>query len=82
MPIRRVIIRDLYLGQAGPANIISSVRYRQMAGRAGRQGLESLGEVTCTAARLEATLDQPIASARLLIRCHSALVSRVDRSSC
>lgn len=42
MPIRRVIIRDAFLGVQ--TNPIEPIRYRQMAGRAGRHGLEKLGE--------------------------------------
>ncbi|KAL3925677.1 MAG: hypothetical protein SGPRY_003591, partial [Prymnesium sp.] len=43
LPVRRVIFHQLYVGI--PSNKIDPIRYRQMAGRAGRVGYEEGGEV-------------------------------------
>lgn len=40
LPTKRVIIRDIHIGN----QILDSVRYLQMAGRAGRTGFDSYGE--------------------------------------
>jgi len=42
LPAQRVIVRDLFLGQR--ENLLNSTRMRQMAGRAGRSGIDSKGE--------------------------------------
>ena len=42
LPVRRVIIRDMQLGSDA---YIDPLRYQQMAGRAGRVGYESAGDV-------------------------------------
>lgn len=42
LPAQRVIVRDLFLGQRD--NLLDSTRMRQMAGRAGRSGIDSKGE--------------------------------------
>ena len=43
LPARRVILRHLYVGT--PQNLLKAAEYRQIAGRAGRAGLDDMGEV-------------------------------------
>lgn len=51
LPAQRVIVRDLFLGQRG--NLLDSSRMRQMAGRAGRSGIDSKGEAVFIVGRRE-----------------------------
>lgn len=50
LPVRRVVIRELKTG----ISPLTTSRYRQMAGRAGRKGLETLGEVCACSSALSA----------------------------
>lgn len=45
LPAQRVIIRDNYAGKKD--NLLSISRLRQMAGRAGRSGIDTKGECVC-----------------------------------
>lgn len=45
LPAQRVIIRDNYIGRR--ENLLNSSRLRQMAGRAGRSGIDTKGECVC-----------------------------------
>lgn len=51
LPAQRVIVRDLFLGQRD--NILDSSKMRQMAGRAGRSGIDSKGEAIFIVSRRE-----------------------------
>lgn len=51
LPAQRVIVRDLFLGQRD--NILDSSKMRQMAGRAGRSGIDSKGEAIFIVGRRE-----------------------------
>ena len=42
LPVRRVVFRQPYIGR--PDNRLDAARYRQMAGRAGRAGIDARGE--------------------------------------
>ena len=45
LPARRVIFRDAFVARLLPENYLQPWCYHQMAGRAGRQGLDDRGEV-------------------------------------
>ena len=72
LPVRRVIVRDLHLGQR--TTKLTVTRYRQMAGRAGRQGLETAGEVFV----LAPTHDDADLARRLLNEPLQPVVSQLD----
>lgn len=44
LPARRVIIRNPYIGNPYDKKYIDATRYHQMCGRAGRAGIDDLGE--------------------------------------
>lgn len=49
LPARRVIFKHAYIGLKD--NLIDSTKYRQMAGRAGRAGIDTEGEAILVAGR-------------------------------
>jgi DNA polymerase theta len=63
LPARRVILRHHYIGQ--PDNLLDSTRYRQMAGRAGRAGLDTHGEaiLICPSSAMAVQLVQLVQAA-------------------
>ena len=58
LPVRRVILRELFIGVK--TNKVDPIRYKQMAGRAGRTGMEARGEVVLIA-RSKADVDAAVA---------------------
>jgi DNA polymerase theta len=44
LPARRVIFKHAWVGYKNPANMLDNTKYRQMAGRAGRAGIDTEGE--------------------------------------
>lgn len=44
LPARRVIFKHAWVGYKHPSNMLDNTKYRQMAGRAGRAGIDTEGE--------------------------------------
>jgi DNA polymerase theta len=62
LPARRVIFRDMFVGR--PDNMLDSTKFQQMAGRAGRAGLDTEGEAIVLATRAKAAQLRALVQAR------------------
>jgi DNA polymerase theta len=51
LPARRVIFKHAWVGWKDPKNMLDATKYRQMAGRAGRAGIDTAGEAILLASR-------------------------------
>jgi DNA polymerase theta len=61
LPARRVIFKHAYVGWSAKSNMIDSTKYQQMAGRAGRAGIDTEGEAILLATRENGTPAQLLA---------------------
>lgn len=51
LPARRVIFKHAWVGFKDPRNVLDATKYRQMAGRAGRAGIDTAGEAILLASK-------------------------------